>query len=91
MIVATDDDEVLRLRELYKRALSNGCKDIRLIGGDELRTLEPHCQGRMAIHSPHTGIVDYAKVTRAYAEDFTAAGGHVHTNYEVSYTILYCE
>ena len=37
----------------------------------------------MAIHSPHTGIVDWARVTRAYAEDFKQAGGVVHTGFEV--------
>ncbi len=40
-------------------------------------------QGKMAIHSPHTGIVDWARVTRAYAQDFSKAGGRIHTNYEV--------
>ncbi len=54
-----------------------------------LTPLHPYTplQGRMAIHSPHTGIVDYGKVTRAYAEDFTAAGGHIHTNFEVHVTL----
>ena len=99
MIVAVSEEEVVRLKALYMRALANNCKDIRLINGDELRTIEPHCQvslgcgcvtmvichlqGRMAIHSPHTGIVDWARVTRAYAEDFKQAGGVVHTGFEV--------
>ncbi len=99
-----DDEEVVRLRALYTRALVNGCKDIRLINAEELKSIEPHCvvsgcvggvwcvwcvvtlllvQGKMAIHSPHTGIVDWARVTRAYAQDFSKAGGRIHTNYEV--------
>ncbi|XP_064402645.1 L-2-hydroxyglutarate dehydrogenase, mitochondrial-like [Halichondria panicea] len=83
VIVATDDDEVNRLRALYTRALVNGCKDIRLVNAEELKSIEPHCVGKMAIHSPHTGIVDWSRVTRAYAEDFTKAGGRIHTSYEV--------
>ena len=37
----------------------------------------------MAIHSPNTGIVDYAQVTRSYAEDFKQTGGEVYTSSEV--------
>ena len=42
--MAVNDDEVQRLRALYVRALSNNVEDIRLISGDELRTIEPHCR-----------------------------------------------
>ncbi len=38
-----DDEEVVRLRALYTRALVNGCKDIRLINAEELKSIEPHC------------------------------------------------
>jgi 2-hydroxyglutarate dehydrogenase len=34
-----------------------------------LRELEPHAQGIAALHSPQTGIVDFAAVARALAED----------------------
>ena len=37
----------------------------------------------MAIHSPNTGIVDYAEVTRSYADDFKQVGGRVFTRSEV--------
>lgn len=37
----------------------------------------------MAIHSPHTGIVDWALVTEYYAKDFRAAGGEIFLDYEV--------
>ena len=40
-------------------------------------------QGLMAIHSPNTGIVDYAEVTKSYADDFKQAGGKVFTNSKV--------
>ena len=95
------------MRALYVRALSNNVEDIRLISGDELRTIEPHCmvrhinqkiitfntpppfnthtQGKMAIHSPNTGIVDWAVVTRAYAENFKEAGGTIYKGFEVCY------
>ena len=40
-------------------------------------------QGMFAIHSPNTGIIDYAEVTRMYGEDFKKAGGDIYTSYEV--------
>ena len=40
-------------------------------------------QGLMAIHSPNTGIIDYAALTLSFAEDFKAAGGQVFTGFEV--------
>ena len=39
-------------------------------------------QGKVAIHSPSTGIVDWGHVTRAYGDDFREMGGHIYTNFE---------
>lgn len=44
-------------------------------------------QGKLALHSPNTGIVDYAMLTRSYAEDFKDSGGHIYTGYEVIHSI----
>ena len=44
-------------------------------------------QGIQAIHSPYTGIVDWAQVARSYAEDFRTAGGDIYTNFEVSVAV----
>jgi 2-hydroxyglutarate dehydrogenase len=41
--------------------------------------VEPHCVGEAALHSPDTGIVDFADVARAMAEDLRRAGGSVQT------------
>jgi L-2-hydroxyglutarate oxidase LhgO len=56
---------------------------LELIGPERLRELEPHCVGVKAIWSPNTGIVDYARVTLAYAEDVRAGGGEVLPGFEV--------
>ena len=63
--------------------MQNNCPDIRLIEGKEIKDIEPYCQGIKAIHSPHTGIVDWALVTEYYAKDFKAAGGTIFTDFEV--------
>ena len=41
----------------------------------------------MAIHSPHTGIVDYSKVSQKYADDVKESGGDIYCNYEVNFNI----
>lgn len=41
-------------------------------------------QGLRAIHSPHTGIVDWAIVTKHYAKDFEKLGGQIIYNFKVN-------
>lgn len=40
-------------------------------------------KGLQAIHSPHTGIVDWALVTKHYAADFKKLGGQIIYNFKV--------
>src|SRR5947209_1087164 len=79
LIVATDPDELPRLEELERRGAANGVPGLRRLDADELREIEPHASGIAALHSPQTGIVDYARVAAAYAEDVTSAGGTIGT------------
>lgn len=55
-----------------------------MIDGDKIASIEPYCKGLRALWSPHTGIVDWALVTRHYAEDIQSAGGEIFLNYEVN-------
>jgi 2-hydroxyglutarate dehydrogenase len=80
LIVATAEDELPRLDELERRGTANGVPGLRRVGPDELRAIEPHARGVAALHSPETGIVDYARVAGAYADDVEAAGGTITTN-----------
>ena len=41
-------------------------------------------KGVRAIHSPHTGIVDWAEVARSYGEEFKRSGGDIKLNFEVT-------
>lgn len=84
VLVALDEVERARLRDIEERALANGVPGIRTIGPDELRELEPHVRGVAALHSPSTSIVDFAQVTRALAVDATAAGAQVLLGHEVT-------
>jgi L-2-hydroxyglutarate oxidase len=75
LIVATNESELRRLDELHRRGLENGVPGLRRLTGYELREVEPHVTGVAALHSPQTGIVDFAAVARALAE-----GETVHTD-----------
>lgn len=63
--------------------MQNNVPDLRLIEGKDIKDIEPFCLGVKAIHSPHTGIVDWALVTEYYAKDFIASGGTIFTDFEV--------
>lgn len=78
LVVAVSDDEVPALAEIERRSLANSVPGLRRIGRDEIRDIEPHATGVAALHSPETAAVDYAEITRAFADDVRAAGGTIH-------------
>ncbi|HLZ30761.1 MAG TPA: L-2-hydroxyglutarate oxidase [Chloroflexota bacterium] len=84
VIVAVADSELPRLQNLLERGLANGVEGLEMIGPERLRELEPHCIGIKALYSPNTGIVDYSRVNRAYADDVVTAGGEVLPGYGVT-------
>jgi L-2-hydroxyglutarate oxidase LhgO len=77
LVVAVDEAEVERLRELERRAQANDVPGVRWLNGAELREIEPHAAGVAALHSPTTAITDYRAVAQAFSEDVVAAGGTV--------------
>lgn len=80
VIVAVDRSELPRLVDLYRRGVANGVPNIRRIGAQELREIEPNVVGIEAVHVPGTGIIDYAQVAKAYADDVSATGGTIRLN-----------
>lgn len=70
IIVATDPSELDHLHRVFGHGQANGVEDISLIGPEEIREIEPFCTGIKAIRVGCTGIIDYAEVTRKYAEVF---------------------
>jgi L-2-hydroxyglutarate oxidase len=83
VVVALSPGELARLDELEARGRANGVPGLRRVGPAELAELEPHATGVAALHSPQTGIVDFAAVARALADDVRAAGGTIATGSEV--------
>lgn len=83
VVVATSEDELPGLEELYRRGLANGVPGLRMIGPEELRDVEPHARGIRAIHVPSAGITDYRIVSEKYADLISKAGGAVVTGARV--------
>ncbi len=79
VIVATGTSEMDRLDELERRGGANGVVGLRRIGAKEIEELEPHACGIAGLHSPETGIADFAAVARSYARDVIEAGATVIT------------
>src|SRR3954453_21431066 len=77
LVVALDNSEIGRLRELERRAVANNVTGLRWVEGGAVREIEPHAAGIAGLHSPTTGITDYRAVARAFADDVRAAGGSV--------------
>ncbi len=77
VIVATSEEEIPRLDDLYERGKANGVPDLEMIGPERLVELEPHAFGIKALHSPQTGIIDFGAVSEAYGKLIQASGGEI--------------
>jgi (S)-2-hydroxyglutarate dehydrogenase len=80
LIVARNERELPKLDELERRGQENGVPGLRRLDAAGLQEVEPHARGVAALHSPNTGIVDFADVARALAADVEAAGVPVITD-----------
>jgi 2-hydroxyglutarate dehydrogenase len=85
LIVALDDDEVVKLDELERRGIANGVPGLRRLTGAEIGEIEPHAVGVAALHSPETGIVDFAAVARTLAAEIESLGATIQTGVGVSH------
>ena len=83
VVVATDDSELSRLRELLLRGQANGLQGLRWLSPEQAREIEPHVRCVAAVHVPEEGIVDYAQVCRTLAAEIIRGGGTIHTGAEV--------
>jgi len=75
LIVATDASQISGLENLLKTGLNNGVDDLRIVGADEIKEMEPALKALSAIHSPSTGLVDSHGLMLALQGDMENAGG----------------
>jgi L-2-hydroxyglutarate oxidase len=84
LVVAQDTDEVDRLEAIFARAQANGVPHVKLLDRNEMREVEPGVRGVLALHSPHTAIIDYVALTESLGRDLEAAGGLIRYDSEVA-------
>ncbi|MEX3008006.1 NAD(P)/FAD-dependent oxidoreductase [Hoeflea sp. TYP-13] len=58
LIVASEGEDLPKLKSIHEHALANGVDDIREMSADEAKALEPELRCIAALHSPSTGIID---------------------------------
>src|SRR5919204_2884620 len=78
LVVAVREADLPRLDELERRGRANGVPELARLGPDEIPAVEPAARGLAALHSPHTGMVDFGAVAAAYARDLEAHGAEIH-------------
>ena len=83
LIIALNDSELPALDELERRGRENGVPGLRRLSAAEIGEIEPHATGVAALHSPETGIVDFAAVARAIADEIRGLGAVIQTGVTV--------
>ena len=83
VVVATDEAEVGRLRELEARGTQNGLEGLQWLDTAQLREIEPHAAGLAALRVPQEGIVDYQAVCNALVREIERLGGTFQTHARV--------
>lgn len=82
LVVATDDFEEERLRDLAQNAGKNAV-EVEWVDAGTLRKLEPNLAGQAALLVTSSGIVDYGRIVRRMAELVRARGGVIETGARV--------
>jgi L-2-hydroxyglutarate oxidase len=83
LIVALDSSEVPALDELERRGVENGVPGLRRLSAGEIAEIEPNAVGVAAVHSPETGIIDFAAVARFMAAEIRGLGATIQTGVTV--------
>jgi len=81
LVVASNEDELPRLRDLFERGRQNGLEGLEMLGPEQMKELEPHAAGVAAVRVPQEGIADYPAVCATLARKIN---GRVVTGARVS-------
>jgi L-2-hydroxyglutarate oxidase LhgO len=77
VVVATRDEELAALVELFRRGTENGVAGLRMLTGAEVKEIEPYARSIRGMLVPSAGIVDFRQVAEAYARVFGKGGGEL--------------
>jgi L-2-hydroxyglutarate oxidase LhgO len=68
VVVATDESELAHMDRVFNNGLQNGVEGIEKVTSEQIKEIEPYCEGIAGIWVPCTGIIDFTDVARKYVE-----------------------
>ena len=77
LVVATHEDENVRLGQIEKKAIENGVSEVEVWPAKRAMELEPNLYCTAALWSPTTGVVDSHGLMLGYQGDLEDHGGFV--------------
>jgi L-2-hydroxyglutarate oxidase LhgO len=77
LVVATSDDEIPRLDDIWTQALDNDVESMERLTGEQARAMEPGLNAHAALLSPQSGVFDSHGYMLALQGEIEAAGGAV--------------
>jgi (S)-2-hydroxyglutarate dehydrogenase len=83
LVVAADEAEIPRLRDLMARGQANGLVGLRWLDPIQAAEIEPSARCVAAVHVPEEGIIDYPAVAEAMFADLVADGVDVRLGTEL--------
>lgn len=84
IIVATDQKEIANFERILDNGRQNQIEGIEKISPEQIKEIEPFCEGIAGIRVPCTGIIDYVKVAEKLAKFIAKGDGNqVLTGHEV--------
>ncbi len=86
LVAAFSEEEAKTIEELYQRGVKNGVQDIKVIGKDELKKLEPNISDEAvcALYAPTSAIVNPWEYGLAMAETAVRNGTEIMLEAEVT-------
>jgi L-2-hydroxyglutarate oxidase len=85
IIVATQQKEMVNFEKIYNNGLQNQVEGIEKILPEQIKEIEPFCEGIAGIRVPCTGIIDFVKVAEKLAGLIAKSNGNqVLTGHEVT-------
>ena len=79
-IVATSEDEIPKLEEIFEKAEYNGVQGIKKVSGEYIKDKEPLVMCIEGLFVPSTGIVDQSTLMRAYVGELEENSGNIVFN-----------
>lgn len=86
LVVAFSEEEMQTVKELYDRGIANGVPNMKILGKDELKALEPNLSDDVfgALDAESAGIVCPYELTIAATENAVVNGVQFRRNFKVN-------